>query len=254
LPISLKTLVRGCSGFVNFRSMIRSVDNTRPVLVIYTSGTTGLPKGVPCTHLKMIGAGAVVQGTVRLKKEDRGYICMPLFHSNAWYVGVLSIMIAGASFVLKRKFSASAFESDILEHGVTFMNYVGQPLHYILTALEKKYGSVEDVEAALAHHSKNRFRIAYGNGATCGLTVTMTTTRPPARSSATTAIFTPGTWVTFAWSTTGAISILTAAPMTGPARTGRTFPLKARPSMPPKFPVWPWPWPMARPARCRMKK
>ncbi|ABW67922.1 AMP-binding protein [Desulfosudis oleivorans] len=143
-----------------------AVDNTRPVLVIYTSGTTGLPKGVPCTHLKMIGAGAVVQSTVRLKKEDRGYICMPLFHSNAWYVGVLSIMIAGASFVLKRKFSASAFESDILEHGVTFMNYVGQPLHYILTALEKKYGSAEDVEAALAHHPKNRFRIAYGNGAT----------------------------------------------------------------------------------------
>ena len=31
----------------------------------------------------------------------------------------------------------------MLEHGVTFMNYVGQPLHYIIDALEKKYGSGE---------------------------------------------------------------------------------------------------------------
>jgi fatty-acyl-CoA synthase len=124
-----------------------------------------MPKGVPCTHLKMIGAGAVVQSVVRLKKDDRGYVCMPLFHSNAWYIGILPVMIAGASFVLKRRFSAGAFEADILKHGVTFMNYVGQPLHYIITALEKKYGSPEAVEAALSRHPQNRFRTAYGNGA-----------------------------------------------------------------------------------------
>jgi len=141
------------------------MDNTAPVLVIYTSGTTGMPKGVPCTHLKMVGAGAVVQSAVRLKKADRGYVCMPLFHSNAWYIGILPVMLAGASFVLKRNFSAGAFEEDILKHGVTFMNYVGQPLHYIIAALEKKYGSPEAVEAALARHPANRFRKAYGNGA-----------------------------------------------------------------------------------------
>ena len=116
------------------------MDNTSPVLVIYTSGTTGMPKGVPCTHLKMIGAGFVVQSAVHLTKNDRGYICMPLFHSNSWYIGILSIMLAGASFVLKRRFSAGAFEEDMLTHGVTFMNYVGQTLHYIISALEKKYG------------------------------------------------------------------------------------------------------------------
>jgi len=141
------------------------VDNLSPVLVIYTSGTTGLPKGVPCTHLKLVGAGAVVQRALWLTKRDRGYISMPLFHSNAWYIGLLTLMIAGGSFVLKRRFSASAFEQDMLEHGVTFLNYVGQPLHYILTALEKKYGDQGEVEAALARHPRNRFRVAYGNGA-----------------------------------------------------------------------------------------
>jgi fatty-acyl-CoA synthase len=141
------------------------VDNLSPVLVIYTSGTTGIPKGVPCTHIKLVGAGLVVERAVRLTRKDRGYISMPLFHSNAWYIGILTLMIAGASFVLKRRFSASVFERDMLEHGVTFLNYVGQPLHYIIAALEKKYGNQGEVETALARHPKNRFRVAYGNGA-----------------------------------------------------------------------------------------
>ncbi len=141
------------------------VDNFSPVIVIYTSGTTGLPKGVPCTHVKLLGAGFVVQSAVKLTRKDRGYISMPLFHSNAWYIGILPQLIAGGSFVLKRKFSASAFEKDMLEHGVTFLNYVGQPLHYIIDALEKKYGSGDAIEKALANHPKNRFRVAYGNGA-----------------------------------------------------------------------------------------
>ncbi|HQG31586.1 MAG TPA: AMP-binding protein [Deltaproteobacteria bacterium] len=141
------------------------IDNFSPVIVIYTSGTTGMPKGVPCTHIKLVGAGFVVRMQTGLKKSDRGYISMPMFHSNAWYIGILPQMIAGGSFVLKRRFSARAFEEDMLEHGVTFLNYVGQPLHYIIDALEKKYGSGEAVEKALANHPRNRFRIAYGNGA-----------------------------------------------------------------------------------------
>lgn len=142
------------------------VDNFSPVIVIYTSGTSGLPKGVPCTHIKLFGAGFVVQSAVHLNRHDRGYISMPLFHSNAWYIGILPQMIVGGSFVLKRRFSASAFEEDMLTYGVTFLNYVGQPLHYIIDSLERKYGSGDAVETALAKHPRNKFRKAYGNGAT----------------------------------------------------------------------------------------
>ncbi len=141
------------------------IDNPRPALVIYTSGTTGSPKGVPCTHAKLIGAGAVVWGTLRLRRRDRGYVCLPLFHSNAWFIGILPQLFAGGSFVLKRRFSARAFEDDLLAHEITFLNYVGQPVHYIVDALERKYGSGAAVEEALARHPRNKLRVAYGNGA-----------------------------------------------------------------------------------------
>ena len=138
--------------------------NTSAAVVIYTSGTTGIPKGVPCTHVKLWGAGAVTRFRIGMRKSDRGYICMPLFHSNALYLGVMPLLMAGGSFVLRRKFSASAFEEDMLTHGVTYLNYVGQPLHYIIAALEKKHGSGDAVVRALANHPDNRFRIAHGNG------------------------------------------------------------------------------------------
>lgn len=141
------------------------IDIFGPLIVIYTSGTTGLPKGVPCSHAKCFGAGVITRKRIGLKSSDRGYICMPLFHSNSILLGVMPLVITGGSFLLKRKFSASAFEGDILEHGVTYMNYVGQPIHYILSALERKYGSGEAVTKALASHPGNRFRIAHGNGA-----------------------------------------------------------------------------------------
>jgi fatty-acyl-CoA synthase len=160
----LRTLERALVGADE--GAARATDANEALLVLYTSGTTGVPKGIACSHIKLIGAGAVTWSRIHLRPSDRGYVCMPLFHSNAWFLGIMPLLLVGGSFVLKKKFSASAFEGDMLEHGVTYMNYVGQPLHYILDALEKKYGSPEAVEAALAHHPKNHFRIAHGNGAT----------------------------------------------------------------------------------------
>jgi len=141
------------------------IDSFGPLVVIYTSGTTGAPKGVACSHLKCLGAGLITRRRIGLTKKDRGYISMPLFHSNSVLLGIMPLVDVGGSFLLKRKFSASAFEKDILENGVTYMNYVGQPVHYILSALEKKYNSAEAIENTLAKHPLNLFRIAHGNGA-----------------------------------------------------------------------------------------
>jgi fatty-acyl-CoA synthase len=138
----------------------------RNLMVIYTSGTTGLPKGINNNHLKLCFIGAAVSGNLGLGPEDVGYACMPLFHSNAMFVGFMPAFWVGGAMALRERFSASQFVPDVLRYGVTFWNYVGEPVHYVLAAIEKEYGGDERrIAAEVTHHPRNRLRCAVGNGA-----------------------------------------------------------------------------------------
>ncbi len=142
------------------------VDPTRPLIVIYTSGTTGLPKGIQNNHFKMLAIGMAVAGNLGLGPDDTGYACMPLFHSNALYLGFHPALHVTGRLALRERFSASQFVADVFRHGVTFWNYVGEPVHYVLTHLEKQYGGNEErILAEVARHPRNRLRYALGNGA-----------------------------------------------------------------------------------------
>jgi len=136
------------------------------LMVIYTSGTTGLPKGINNNHMKLLVIGATVAGRLQLGADDVGYACMPLFHSNAMFLGFHPAFHVCGSLAVRDRFSASAFVPDLLRYGVSYWNYVGEPLHYILAAIEKEYG--RDDEAIARHVTNrpdNRLRYALGNGA-----------------------------------------------------------------------------------------
>ncbi len=137
----------------------------QPLMVIYTSGTTGLPKGILNNHAKLLLIGMAVSGNMELTPEDVGYACMPLFHSNAIFLGFMPTFTVGGSLALRERFSASRFVPDVLHHGVTYWNYVGEPVHYVLGALEKEFGSTERLRAEVTTHPRNRMRFALGNGA-----------------------------------------------------------------------------------------
>ncbi len=136
------------------------------LMVIYTSGTTGLPKGINNNHMKLCLIGAAISAGLEITKDDRGYGCMPLFHSNALFVGFMPAFWVGGSMAIRERFSASRFVPDVLNHGVTMWNYVGEPVHYVLSAIEKEYGGDEDkILAEVANHPDNHLRFAVGNGA-----------------------------------------------------------------------------------------
>jgi fatty-acyl-CoA synthase len=138
----------------------------RNLMIIYTSGTTGLPKGINNNHMKLCATGIGVSMNLGLGMDDVGYACMPLFHSNAMFVGFMPAFWVGGSMALRERFSASQFVPDILRYGVTFWNYVGEPVHYVLAAIEKEYGSDEArIAAEITNHPRNRLRYAVGNGA-----------------------------------------------------------------------------------------
>ena len=142
------------------------VSADRNLMVIYTSGTTGLPKGINNNHMKLLGTGMLVASSMELTHEDVGYACMPLFHSNSMFVGFMPAFWVGGAIGLRERFSASEFVPDVLRYGVTFWNYVGEPVHYVLAAIEKAYhGDEARIAAQITNNPRNNFRYAAGNGA-----------------------------------------------------------------------------------------
>ncbi len=143
-----------------------SVAPDAPLMVIYTSGTTGLPKGIHNNHFKLLAIGLAVSTNLGIGPDDCGYACMPLFHSNSMFLGFQPALRVSARLVLRERFSASQFVPDVLRHGVTWWNYVGEPVHYILGALETQYGGDEQrILAEVAHDPRNKLANALGNGA-----------------------------------------------------------------------------------------
>ena len=136
------------------------------LMVIYTSGTTGLPKGINNNHYKLLATGIGVSRATEMNYDDVGYACMPLFHSNSMFVGVSPNFWVGGSVAIADRFSASGFLPDVLRYGVTGWNYVGEPVHYVLSALEKAFdGDEERIRAEVTENPRNRMRFAVGNGA-----------------------------------------------------------------------------------------
>jgi fatty-acyl-CoA synthase len=135
-------------------------------MVIYTSGTTGLPKGINNNHFKLCATGVGVSMNTGMNRDDVGYACMPLFHSNSLFVGMMPCFWVGGSMGLRERFSGSRFVPDVLQYGVTCWNYVGEPVHYVLAAIEKAHGGdLERIRREVTENPKNKLRFAIGNGA-----------------------------------------------------------------------------------------
>lgn len=129
------------------------VNPATPYSLVFTSGTTSAPKAVICTQGRM-GRIAAQQAERRsLSAADVFYVVMPMFHSNAIMAGIAPAVRTGGTIVLRRRFSASGWLPDVRRHGVTFFNYVGKPLSYVLATPEQP----DDAD--------NPLRIAFGNEA-----------------------------------------------------------------------------------------
>lgn len=126
--------------------------------LIFTSGTSGRPKACRCTQGRMAFIGAVLAERFALGPGSCCYLSMPLFHSNALMAGWAPAVVAGATMALPTggRFSASGFLADVRRHHVTYANYVGRPLSYVLATAQRP------------DDGDNPLRVVFGNEAAAG--------------------------------------------------------------------------------------
>ena len=128
-----------------------AVDEDSRYVLVFTSGTTAAPKAVSISQRRMISTGEYVGGLMGVSPDDCGYLAMPLFHANSQQCGFMPALLHGARLAMVRRFSKSRFLDDVRRHGVTYFNYTGKPLSYLLTTARRP----DDAD--------NPLRVAYGN-------------------------------------------------------------------------------------------
>ncbi|MFT4199739.1 fatty-acid--CoA ligase FadD1 [Gordonia sp. (in: high G+C Gram-positive bacteria)] len=128
---------------------------TDPFMLIFTSGTSGDPKPVQLAHMLIPFAGPPLLDKFQITPDDICYLSMPLFHSNALLAGYCVAACSGAAMI-PAKFSASTFLDDVRKFGVTYMNYVGKPLAYILATPEKPDDADNTLRAAFGNEASDR--------------------------------------------------------------------------------------------------
>ena len=131
----------------------REVGPDDTFMMIFTSGTSGDPKAVQVPHMMPMFAGSALverYSVDSLRCLLPVHAAVPLqFHLRGLGRGA---SVTGAAMV-PAVFSASRFLDDVRRYGVTYMNYVGKPLAYILSTPEQP----DDPD--------NPLRVAFGNEA-----------------------------------------------------------------------------------------
>jgi fatty-acyl-CoA synthase len=137
---------------------VDAVEDVTLGYLIFTSGTSGSPKACRCTQGRMVVIGASLAQRYGFDADSCCYLSMPLFHSNCLMSGWAPAVVSGATIALPTggRFSASGFLPDVRRHGVTYWNYVGRPLSYVLATPERP----DDAESTL--------RDVFGNEAAPG--------------------------------------------------------------------------------------
>ena len=152
-------------GARNLDSDLEGREDTRPdprvreerrsrddLFYIYTSGTTGLPKAARFSHRRFLGLGLGASIALRMDRDDVHYCALPLYHSAGGAMMVSTVLAAGATLALRRRFSASAFWDDCRRFGATRFQYIGEFCRYLVNQPPRD----DDRD--------HRVRIATGNG------------------------------------------------------------------------------------------
>ncbi|MFW1856996.1 long-chain-acyl-CoA synthetase [Acinetobacter defluvii] len=103
---------------------------------IYTSGTTGLPKAVIFTNSRWMLAFGTYGHVLNLNEDDVMYCTLPLYHATGMVVCWCGVLAGASTLAIRRKFSTSAFWTDVKKFNASAIGYVGELCRYLMDAPE----------------------------------------------------------------------------------------------------------------------
>jgi fatty-acyl-CoA synthase len=135
-----------------------SENERRPVtvddqaLLIYTSGTTGLPKAAKVSHARVMQWSHWFAGLMDAEPGDRLFDCLPMYHSIGGIQAIGSVLARGGSVVIRERFSARHFWTDVVRWDCTLFQYIGELCRYLLNT------------EPIPQETEHRIRLCCGNG------------------------------------------------------------------------------------------
>jgi crotonobetaine/carnitine-CoA ligase len=117
--------------------------------ILYTSGTTGPAKGVLCPHAQWYWWAINTGEVLDIGADSVLYTNLPLFHTNALNA-FCQALVAGATYVLGPRFSASAFWRRLTESGATVTYLLGAMVSILLRGPAGEDDRSHRVRVALA--------------------------------------------------------------------------------------------------------
>ncbi len=100
--------------------------------IIYTSGTTGTPKGAMLTHGNLMSNIESVAIVLKIGRGSRLLCILPLFHSFAAMVNMLTVLSTGAAVILMRQFRPDAALRAVEQYKITTL--CGVPSMFLVMA------------------------------------------------------------------------------------------------------------------------
>jgi fatty-acyl-CoA synthase len=93
-------------------------------MILYTSGTTGRPKGALLTHGNITWNCFNTVVDMDLNRNDVALMISPLFHVASLDMGLLPMLLKGATVVLEARFEPGRVLALVAQHKVTTLNGV----------------------------------------------------------------------------------------------------------------------------------
>lgn len=146
-----KALV-SCSFLRPDRASRSGLTGRSTALYIFTSGTTGLPKAARITHMRAQLYMRGFAGATGARPDDRVYVVLPMYHATGGLCGMGAALLNGGSVMLRARFSATHFWSDVRDEGCTMAVYIGELCRYLVNQPERE------------EETRHKLRLVFGNG------------------------------------------------------------------------------------------